>query len=45
MGADLYNPQRVEALADHPLPTSALGLQGMSGGKNGIHGAGKEDNS
>jgi hypothetical protein len=35
MGADLYDPQCVEALADHPLPTSALDLQGRSGVKLG----------
>jgi hypothetical protein len=46
MGADLYDPQCVEALEVHvPLPPSAIGLQGMSGGKSGHHGAGKEGNA
>jgi hypothetical protein len=38
MGADLYDPQRAEALEGYPLPTSSLGLQGRSGGKSGHHG-------
>ena len=45
MGADLYDPQRAEALEiDLPLPPSTVGLQGMSGEKSGNHGTGKEDN-
>lgn len=45
MGADLYDPQRAEALEVHlPPPPSTLGLQGMRGGKSGSHGTGKEDN-
>jgi|CXWL01.1.fsa_nt_gi hypothetical protein len=38
MGADLCDPQRAEALEDHPPPTSAIGLQSMSGVKRGSHG-------
>jgi len=46
MGADLYDPQYAEALEGHlALPPSAVGLQGMSGEKNGHHGTGKEDNA
>jgi hypothetical protein len=46
MGADLYDPQRAEALEiDLPLSPSAVGLQGMSREKNGHHGTGKEDNA
>ena len=46
MGADLYDPQRAEALEIYlPLPPSTVGLQGMSGKKSGNHGTGKEDNS